>query len=378
MPGVVQATRDTESAQRDPVIDAVRAISLLVVVAWHWVFTTLVWRLDGPHASNPIGVTKGLWLATWLLQVLPLFFFAGGFAHDLSWERSGGGWGWVWGRLRALIAPALSLVAVGIIAWRAAAAIAPEAQWVGRGIVLMLSPLWFLVVYALLVVGMPLWRWMHERLGEVAIVLLAGIAVVVDVMRFNYRWTGVEWVNLIVVWALAHQLGFFYRRLAAAPKRFAWSLVLSGGFALFGLTNMNLYPRSMVGVPGEALSNMAPPTLAIAALTVLQIGVLLLNRQRIYEWATAGLGRRIVGFASRNAMPIFLWHAPGFALAYGLWRLAGLPGQGSLVDAAWWAWRPLWFLLPAVPTLVLASTVGRLTVGRVARTVTGALPRSAR
>jgi hypothetical protein len=224
----------------------------------------------------------------------------------------------------------------------------------------MLSPLWFLVVYALLVTGMPLWRAMHARLMEVAVVLLVGVAVVIDVMRFNYRWAGVEWINLVVVWAVAHQLGFFYDRLVAAPRRFAWSLVLGGAFALFGLTNMNLYPRSMVGVPGENISNMAPPTLCIAALTILQIGVLLLNRERIRAWAVRGAGASIVGFASRHSMRIFLWHAPGFALAYGLWRLAGLPGQAPVVDAAWWAWRPLWFLLPTIPTLLLATTFGRL------------------
>lgn len=355
---------EPEVGDRDPVIDAVRALSLLVVVVWHWVFTTIEWRPDGPHASNPIGVTSGLWLATWLLQVLPMFFFAGGFVHGRTWEATGGGPAWVWRRARALLLPALALVGVGAIVWWAAATMAPEAGWVGRGIVLMLSPLWFLVVYLLLVVGMPLWRRLHEHLLEVGVVLLVGMAVLVDVMRFSYGWVGVEWVNLIVVWALAHQLGFFYPRLVAAPRRFAWSLALGGFIALFGLTNMDLYPRSMVGVPGEAISNMSPPTLPIAALTVFQVGVLLLNRDRIRRWATGGAGRRVVRFASRNAMPIFLWHAPGFAVAYGLWRYLGLPGQSSVVDASWWAWRPLWLVLPVVPTLLLASTVGRLTLRR--------------
>jgi hypothetical protein len=138
----------------------------------------------------------------------------------------------------------------------------------------------------------------------------------------------------------------------------------SGGLiALFGLTNMGLYPRSMVGVPGETISNMAPPTLAIAALTTFQAGVLLINRERIVRWAQTG-GRRLVGFASRNSMRIFLWHAPGFAIAYGLWRLAGLPGQSPVVNAAWWAWRPLWLVLPVAPTAILANSVGRLTLRR--------------
>jgi hypothetical protein len=89
--------------------------------------------------------------------------------------------------------------------------------------------------------------------------------------------------------------------------------------------------------------------------------VLLVNRDRITRWAQTS-GRRLVEFASRNSMRIFLWHAPGFAIAYGLWRLADLPGQSTVVNASWWAWRPVWLLLPILPTAILANTVGRLTI----------------
>jgi hypothetical protein len=348
--------------QRDLLIDTLRALSLLVVVVWHWVFTVIIWKPDGPHASNPIGVTRGLWLATWLLQVMPLFFFAGGYVHLKTWQRDGGGAPWVIRRLRSLLLPALSLVGVGLLAFWIATSVAPQAEWIERGIILMLSPLWFLVVYAMLVALMPLWVRLHEHLGEVALVGMVGVAVVIDVFRFRYRWAGVEWVNFVIVWSLAHQLGFHYDRLIGASRRFAWCLALGGGFALFGLTNMGLYPRSMVGVPGEEISNMAPPTLAIAALTVFQVGVILLARDAIIRWARGGIGAKIVNVASRNAMPIFLWHAPGFALVYGLWRLWDLPGQSGVADASWWASRPLWLLLPIVPTIVLGSTLGRLTL----------------
>ena len=48
------------STTRDPFIDFVRGFSLLVVVAWHWCFTIILWRDDGPHATNPIRFTDGL------------------------------------------------------------------------------------------------------------------------------------------------------------------------------------------------------------------------------------------------------------------------------------------------------------------------------
>lgn len=361
-PFAAAASQRSVQAARDELIDTLRALSLLVVVLWHWVFTTITWRPDGPHASNPIGVTRGLWLATWLLQVLPLFFFAGGYVHGIGWERSGGGRRWVRQRLTALLAPAASLLLAGALGYLLARRIAPGATWLGRGIVLILSPLWFLAMYAILVAFMPLWRWMHERLVELGPVVLAGAAVVVDVMRFSYGWPYVEFLNLLAVWALAHQLGFFYERLVAAPRRFAWALAIGGLVGLFGLTNMRLYPRSMVGVPGEAISNMAPPTLPIAALTIFQIGVVLLAREPILRWARSPGAGRLVALASSNAMRIFLWHAPGFAVVYGTWRVLGLPGLSPVVDARWWLLRPLWLLLPIVPTMILAQTLGRLAV----------------
>ncbi|MEX2394635.1 MAG: acyltransferase [Actinomycetota bacterium] len=359
----VAAGRDSErSDRRDLFIDTVRALSLIVVVVWHWVFSTIVWDASGPHAGNPIGTTRGLWMATWLLQVMPMFFFAGGYVHKLGWESSGGGWSWVIRRLRALWAPALSLVVVGVAIYFAAGQIAPEADWIGTGIVLILSPLWFLIVYAMLVATAPIWFWMHNRYGELAPVLLVGLAVVVDVLRFRYHVFGVEWINMLIVWAIPHQLGFYYDRFCKAPKRFAQALALSGFFALFGLTNMGLYPRSMVGVPGEDFSNMGPPTLAIAALTILQVGVLMLMRERIMEWASKGWGERIVTFAARNSMRIFLWHAPGYAIVYAIWRVLDLPGESPVVDGMWWLWRPLWLVAPIIPTAILASTVGTLTI----------------
>ena len=55
--------------------------AMLVVVIWHWVFTIVVWRPTGPSASSPLAFTDQLWLLTWLLQVMPLFFYVGGYAH---------------------------------------------------------------------------------------------------------------------------------------------------------------------------------------------------------------------------------------------------------------------------------------------------------
>ena len=137
----------TQPLTRDSFIDFVRGFSLLVVVAWHWCFTIILWRKDGPHATNPIGFTDGMWTATWLLQVMPLFFFVGGFSNLLAWRRKQSAGAsvvaFVWGRVKRLAVPALALagtwVVLGVLAGNAF-----DVEWVKRGVILVISPLWFL------------------------------------------------------------------------------------------------------------------------------------------------------------------------------------------------------------------------------------------
>src|ERR687896_237496 len=78
------------SGGRDLLVDLLRSLATTTVVLWHWVFTILVWQSDGPHADNPIGYVSGLWCLTWVLQVMPLFFVAGGYTHALAWARHRG------------------------------------------------------------------------------------------------------------------------------------------------------------------------------------------------------------------------------------------------------------------------------------------------
>ncbi|MEY4340270.1 MAG: hypothetical protein RLZ14_2120, partial [Actinomycetota bacterium] len=139
---------------RNAYIDFMRAFSLLVVVAWHWVFTIVLWRDDGPHATNPIGFTSGMWAATWLLQVMPLFFYVGGYSHLTAWERAqakGDSIGrFVLVRIKALAVPALSLLAVWVVLG-IVLGIVFDLSWMGRAVLLVVSPLWFMGVYLALV-----------------------------------------------------------------------------------------------------------------------------------------------------------------------------------------------------------------------------------
>ncbi len=348
---------------RDTFIDFVRAFSLIVVVIWHWAFTILKWRSDGPHATNPIGFTDGLWLSSWLFQVMPLFFFVGGYGHQQSYkrkqERGSSMSSFVAKRLQELAAPALALAGVWIVLG-IAVAIVFKASWIQRAVTLVISPLWFIGVYLLLVAMFPIWDWLHRRFGALVLVWLGGSAMLVDVLRFRHEFSEIAWLNMILVWGFCHQLGFFYANFVRAPRRVSWMLTWGGLFGLAGLVYSRAYPGSMVGVPGDKFSNMAPPTVAIATLVLFQSGVALLLRDATLERLKRPNWERASVVVNRFAMPLFLFHTTGYAISYSIGFL--IKGEKRFAEVAtpmWWLGRPVALILPLIWTAPVIWIFGK-------------------
>ena len=363
-PGEVAST-PAPAGERDRFIDFVRAFSLLVVIAWHWVFTIIIWKDDGPHASNPIGFTKGLFIATWLLQVMPLFFFVGGFAHQEAYEagRAKGRFktplGFAWKRAGSLFRPAFVLILV----WYGIG-IALVTRWhlhgVPRSVKLVLSPLWFIGVYLLLILLFPITNWLHQRFGALVLVWGLGIGMLVDVARFSHDVSWAGWINMVVIWGTCHQLGYFWETLVAAGRRVAWGLTWAGLFALAALVGSRLYPGSMVGVPGERFSNMAPPTICILALLMFQAGVALLLRPWVLHkletserWATTN------EVINRFSLPLFLFHSSGMAMYAAIVHFGLDRPTVTEPTLKWWLTRPFAFIGPLVFTLPIIFIFGR-------------------
>ncbi|MGE5826852.1 MAG: acyltransferase family protein [Micromonosporaceae bacterium] len=349
---------------RNPYVDWLRAISLIVVVLWHWAFTILEWRADGPHATSPLRFMQGFWLLTWLFQVMPLFFYVGGYVHLRSWERAQakgvGLASFVLRRLRQLAGPGAAL----LVTWVALGAFVTayfDLTGVGRVVKLVVSPLWFLGVYLMLIALLPVALWLHRRYGVLVLVWLAGAAMCVDVARFHYHVEGAGWVNMVVVWALAHQAGFFYDDVVRAPARIDFALLWGGLFGLVGLVFSGLYPGSMVGVPGERFSNMAPPTFVMVALLLFQIGVVEVLRPGMLQRLARPRWQRVNDVINRFALPLFLFHTTGMAIAlFLLWTLnLYRPASRTAPDLAWWLSRPLAIVAPLLCTLPVIYLFGR-------------------
>jgi hypothetical protein len=349
----VPATRG--SSRRDRTLDVARAGALVVVVLWHWVFSTVAIDGSGPHVGNPVGVVPGLWAVTWVAQVMPLFFLVGGAVHAAALEARGSA-GFVSRRLRRLLLPALPLLAPAALLWFTATSFDHHA--VARGIVLVVSPLWFAATYSILVLIAPT-AWRAQRRWPVGTpVALTAAVVAVDLGRFLAGWDHPAFVLLsfVVIWAAVHQLGFAWTSLRAA--RVGTKLaVTAAGYAGLGLCVTALgYPASMVGVAGAKVSNMGPPDAAVVFLGVAQLGMLALAAAPLARFAHRR--RRLVEAAAAWSMTVFVWHLAAWVAAYLAIRAIGVPVPGE-ITADWWLQRPLWILAPAAVAIPLCRATRR-------------------
>ena len=101
---------------RDRVIDGIRAFAIVGVVFGHLLMGLVLWKDGVPFAGNLLASSVPLQLLTWVLQVMPFFFIAGGAANLLSWQsakqRHLPYHMWVWNRVRRLLKPIIMYMAV--------------------------------------------------------------------------------------------------------------------------------------------------------------------------------------------------------------------------------------------------------------------------
>ena len=336
--------------QRDRAVDALRALAIAGVIGGHWLVTALVTGSshhgtvlhdDSPLASMP-------WLApvSWIFQTLAVFFLVGGYSAARGYR--GEYLPWLRKRMIRLARPVAALVAVWVPVTAGMLLAGVPATTVHTLLFLVISPLWFLGVYAVLTALTPAALGLVRRFGAWAAAFPAAVVAVTDLVRFGLSgpaWVG--WVNVAAGWLVPYLLGVAWAQGSLRGRRVPALMLVGGAAATAALIAWAGYPASMVGVNGARISNLNPPTLAAVAFGVAQCGLALLLRDRLARLMRRPLAWAAIAMVNLSAMTLFLWHQTAFVAVSSVGLLAGrVPGlltapAGGLWVAERLAWLPV-------------------------------------
>jgi hypothetical protein len=348
---------------RDLTLDLARVFCVLLVVVIH----LLMVGVD-THARSGIALVRPLeaqpWFphVTWVGQIMPLFFVVGGFASMTAWRslrrRGGDAPDFVKSRVLRLAQPTSPLfvfyvvaIGVGLVVVQATGLLGFEVLdgvFIGAG-----SPLWFIAAYALCQSLVPFLARLHVVAPKrTVLVLLAGV-IVVDAVHYQ---AGLYWfglLNLLFVWPLIQQIGFWYAD-GFFDRRPWWQLALialAGVGMLWPLTAFGPYDVNM-------LVNLNPPTLPLVFLGLSQAAFLRLLKRPLSALMRTRGAQAIVFLVGTRLMTIYLWHLPLIIAFAGVALL--IPGASPQpASAAWWWSRPALYVLVLGGLFALSLLVGR-------------------
>jgi hypothetical protein len=334
MSGARRIAEDTPP-DRDRAVDVARLAALIVVMFGHCALLLATIDSSGVRIGNLLGEIPAIAPITWLVQVMPLFFLAGGAAGAYGWH-SGKAWGtWLFTRAQRLCRPVfwyLAMWSVGLLLTGLLLG-ADSAAALGRESVALL---WFLGVYLVVLAFVPALTRMStgRAVGVVVVSLLAG-AGAVDVIRLSVGTPMAGVANFLIVWLIPVVIGVAYARGLIGRRR-----ALIGAAAAFTaqvlLCIAGPYEVSLVVTGTEHLSNVSPPTLVLALHCTWMSLLFVAAAGAIRRWAARPNVWYVVAMGNGGAMTLYLWHIPAIAVAAFSLHAVGLDAYD--VDApGFWA-----------------------------------------
>src|SRR5690348_8781964 len=340
--------------QRDRAVDALRALAIAGVIGGHWLVTALV-PGTGPggtvlHDDSPLASMPWLAPLSWIFQTLAVFFLVGGYAAARSYR--GEYLPWLRKRLIRLARPVAALAAVWVPVTVGLVLAGVPAATVHTIVFLVVSPLWFLGVYAGLTALTPAATWLVRRFGAWAAAFPVAVVAAADLVRFGLHgpsWVG--WVNLPAGWLVPYLIGIAWAQGLLRGRRVPAHMLVAGAAATAALIVWARYPASMVGVNGAHISNLNPPTLAAVTFGIAQCGLALLLRDPLTRLMRRPLAWAAIAMVNLSAMTLFLWHQTAFVTVSSVGLLAGrVPGLLTAPTSGLWvaerlAWLPVFAIV---------------------------------
>ena len=295
-----------------------------------------------------------LWPLTWLLQLVPLFFLAGGHANVLAWRAArdaGHGYGtYLVGRIGWLIRPVLAFVIAWLVIPLSLELLAAPEDAITAFGRLIVQPLWLLGLYLFVVAVTPAMHRLHRLLPVATpVVLLAavvGLSLVGGAVAAH--------VGGVLVALLFSQLAFHYAdgTLWRVPR---WALV-AGAVAAFGglvaLTTLGAQPKLQLAEP-TGYAAFAPSLAGVLLIGLVQTCLVALPRERGLRAIATSAPAQVVAFVRAAPMTVYLVYLCAMLVVEGLVGVAR--SAGVLSGGIDWLLQPRTAIalgMLALPTLV--------------------------
>ena len=331
--GALKVAADTPPG-RDRAVDVARLAALVVVIFGHCAQLLATIDAGGLRIGNLLGELPALSPITWIVQVMPLFFLAGGAAGAYGW-RPGTPWGtWLFTRAQRLCRPVFWYFA----AWTAGLLVvrvllgAESAAGLGRECVALL---WFLGVYLVVLAFVPaLTRLSTGRAVAVVVASLLAAAASFDGIRIAVGTPMSSAANFLIVWLIPVVIGVAYARRLIGPRAaLAAAAVAFAAQVLVCLAGP--YEVSLVVTGTERLSNVSPPTLLLALHCTWMSCAFVAAASAIRRWAARPRVWYVVAVGNGGAMTLYLWHIPVIAVATFAMHALGLDAYDADAQGFW-------------------------------------------
>ncbi len=345
---------------RNRAVDFYRAAAMGVVAIGHWLGMVAVLDQGELVGGNLLDFSPEYGWITWIGQVMPLFFFVGGFASATSLrsaERKGvRPADWVATRLHRMVTPAVALAAFWGVALLLGGAMGGFGV-VAAGAVGAAIPLWFLANYTIDTALAPFtFRWFRARPR-----LLIGGLVTAFLVAETASFAGIPMVpqlNWVIGW-LGFQIAGFAWHEGRLPTGRAL-MALASAFWVLALAAVNIgpWPAVMLHHGGLDHSPTHPPSTALMLFGFAYSFTAAALAPAVTRWLerSARAWQATIA-ASTVAMSVYLWHMTAAVMVAGVAYAVGLLPDVEAGTTAWW-WTKLPFV--AANLLVLIPIVRRV------------------
>jgi hypothetical protein len=349
---------DTARPERNQAVDFYRVSGVVLIVVGHWSAGSVTYQDGYFGRQNPLVDQPWTQWLTWAFQAVPTFFLVAGYAGTVSWThwRDTDGVSrpiWLRHRLVRVLGPTAvytALVSAVVVVLDVCHVATSPLEYAGWAVAMHL---WFLAVYLVVVSLTPIAIAAQRRWGLLVPGLLAVGVGVVDIVSISGHLPYLRWLNYLLCWGALYQLGIAWRSGLLARHR-PVLLAAGSGVALALLVGLGPYPVSMIGVPGQAVQNSDPPSMAMVAFACAQAGIAVTLAPALNHALRGRLVQRTLAVANSNVMALYLWHMIPVVIVAIVGYPAGLLPQPAEGTTQWWLARLEWvFILSVVMAIEL-------------------------